>query len=811
MTTTQPAESITFLRCKSPLVLTKTWHLTTIKDYDTAKHFAVVEKPVHSLVTLAAVLDAAMKKPQYAAIRGTPTTLETTNVTRTLTNFADLPKHWIMFDIDNFKPDVSPLQDPAAGVAQWITDHLPEAFHSVKAYWQLSASAGHVSRDPAGLRAHVWFWLDKPVTGVQWKRWAEKNNIAIDKSVLSPVQLHYTAAPVIELGHDPYTKRAGFTVDFIGEVKTDALKLHDLQQQRELDILDNGDQVLRDPRKVPGIVGQFCTAFNIEAALDFIPGNFTHADTGGEWDGRRLDFTKGSGGKGGAYIHSDQLHLINMQNHAPCNTQGTALNAFDLVRIYKFGDLDPMDPFLRLDVTTLPSHQAMSAWAQDQLVENVPDVDQTGHTDTETAAVDVLPAKKPKAPKGPQYPLPYQGPMADMVAAVLRSTKVKQPELTVLGVLIGMAGACGGHYRLPSGMRLNLYGLNISPSGSGKDTIRYATRKVAEAAMATTLGCPASGQGLQDALPEGGGVLVETDEAGHLFAGMNSKNGASYSIELAKIFLELFSAGQGSYKTRLKAKSKTETGSRTLPHPSVSFCGSTTREKLSTALTDDNVTDGLIGRFLFAMGRGDAPFNWSTPAFVMPKSMEAAGAKLAWAPGIDRPIVYAAGLTNRMETWAQEYWAVPDLPGSYARAFATRSIEKLERIAGVLAVWENPIDPVITQAHVEWAKQLVDASNAMVVDFLQRDLGGTSDEVKLALKTLGIIHKLVATPATTARANEASAPPGCVFKSRLLRYAHLDVKTMDAVLATLEGRGDIELVTLGKRKAQGIRVSQGHV
>jgi hypothetical protein len=808
-----PSHSITFLKCKQPLVLTKTWSNGHLKDYDTAKFFTISVKQVGSFKSLVRVLNDAMRQPQYAAIRGTPTTTDTNNVTRTLTNFEDAPKHWVMFDADDFTPTESPLVNPAACVEQWIAETLPKAFHNVQAYWQLSASAGHSSRDPKKLRAHVWFWLNAPVTGFQWKRWAEANSIKTDKSVLSPVQLHYTAAPVIEKGADPHTKRSGIIEELASAVNVTALKMAAANSVSPT-LLDNGDQQLRDPTKIPGIVGKFNTAVSIlDVVTDILPDVFSFVidPQTNEWDGRRLNFTGGSGGTGGAYIHSDGLHLINMQNHAPHSSQGKALNAFDLVRIYKFGDQDPDDPFLMLDVTTLPSHKAMTEFVQEQQAQNVPVKPQTSPRQAEKAKHVVSMAQDRQIDLSALrngFPPPYPGVMSDMVQAVLASTKVQQPELTILGMLMGMAGGCGGHYYLPSGMRLNLYGLNISPSGSGKDTIRYAAKRVTDAAMATVLGCPASGQGLQDALPEGGGCLIETDEAGHLFAGMNAKNGASYSIELAKVLLELFSAGQGTYRTRLKAKSKTDQGSRVIRHPAISFFGSSTSEKLASALTADNVTDGLIGRFLFAMGRGHAPFKWETPSFHMPESVKEASAKLAWAPGIDRPIVHADGLSETMETWAQEYWSVTEAKGPFMRAFATRSIEKIERVAGVLAVWDDPVDPIITHGHAKWAKQLVDASNTAVVHFLQTDLGGTPEDLQKAMRVLGIIQRLVKAGASQKfRYNETGAPDNCVFKSGLMRFTRLDAKTLDAALATLEARGDVELVTLGPKKAKGVKLN----
>lgn len=750
---TSKKDTITFLKCRSPLVLTKTWQNGSIKDYDTAKHFRVLIKSAQGIKALGTILEEAASKPQYAVIRGTPNKdLDTgpssaSTITRTLSNFSDSPKHWVMFDIDSFLPDVSPLVDPAQGVMQWIQDVLPKPFHGLSAYWQLSASAGHTTRDPKSLRAHVWFWLDKPITGRQWKRWAEHNNLKIDKSVLSPVQLHYTANPVIELGTDPFNQRSGL-LSGAAELCTNLCKFNAIPEaQQSPTLLANGDQILKDPRTAHGIIGEFNSKVSILSVIsDIIPDQFSFVETEGQWDGRRLNFLHGSGGEGGAYIHSDQLHLINMQNHAPYNSQGKALNAFDLARVYKFGHLDPIDPFLQLDVSSLPSHQAMCELAQFYTLQEAP----KEATEESEEVIEAKPIPTPKLPAKAHpkrhtlpFPKPYPGVMETMVNETLKTAVIPQPDLTTMGVLIGMAGACGGHYYLPTGMRLNLYGLCISPTASGKDQIRYAATMMTTAASALTLGCPASGAGLQDALPDNGGCLVDIDEAAHLFANMNAKGAAGYMIDLAKELLHLFTAGRGVYRLRSKARTAGATPARTINNPSMSFFGVTTGEKLSTAVTLDNMTDGLIGRFLFAKGDGTVIGKWGAQQLILPAAIELTGARLAWAPSGNRAITHTLDVAPLMDTWFREYRQdiVADST-NLAAAFSSRAAEKIERIAGVLAVWENPEAPVIDKSKLTWAKAFVEASNSVIVDFLQNDLGGVSEDMQDALKLLDRLKRM---------------------------------------------------------------------
>lgn len=88
-----------------------------------------------------------------------------------------------------------------------------------------------------------------------------------------------------------------------------------------------------DPTEKKGIVGIFCRAYTVVEAMDkFLPG--VYAPTAKE---DRYTYTAGSTAagvviyEGGKFMYS---------NHATDPLGGQLLNAFDLVRLYKFGDLD---------------------------------------------------------------------------------------------------------------------------------------------------------------------------------------------------------------------------------------------------------------------------------------------------------------------------------------------------------------------------------------------------------------------------------------------------------------------------------------
>ncbi len=108
-----------------------------------------------------------------------------------------------------------------------------------------------------------------------------------------------------------------------------------------------------DPTEKPGVVGAFCRTYDIEAAMDeFIPGTYLETAQAG-----RYTFAGGSTA-GGAVLYDDGKFLYSHHATDPCG--GQLVNAFDLVRLHKFSELDDSDEVKPgTPVSRLPSYSAM--------------------------------------------------------------------------------------------------------------------------------------------------------------------------------------------------------------------------------------------------------------------------------------------------------------------------------------------------------------------------------------------------------------------------------------------------------------------
>lgn len=110
-----------------------------------------------------------------------------------------------------------------------------------------------------------------------------------------------------------------------------------------------------DPESKRGIIGAFCRTYDIYGAMaKFLPNIYAETATPG-----RYTYLRGST-TGGAIIYGEGKFLYSHHASDPCC--GRLVNAFDLVRLHKFGDLDDeVDP--KTPTNRLPSYHVMGELA----------------------------------------------------------------------------------------------------------------------------------------------------------------------------------------------------------------------------------------------------------------------------------------------------------------------------------------------------------------------------------------------------------------------------------------------------------------
>ena len=426
---------------------------------------------------------------------------------------------------------------------------------------------------------------------------------------------------------------------------------------------------------------------------------------------------------------------------------------------------------------------------------------------------EIRPAAKPKPVKEEaaiRYPAPFNGVMAQMVQAANVSAYKPQPELNMLAALVGMASCVNGEYSTRSGGRFNLYGIGSLESGGGKDNPRMACETLAAMGHATVMGRPGSGAGLEDAIEARKNQLVSIDEVAHILKSMNDERAPAHIRDIGAALLKLYSASRGAYNRRILAKSPgSHAAMPTIPNPCVSVIGFATPEGLGESLTESNLTDGLMGRMLFVAGDPSVIVRRPKHGFNIPYSIDPILSEfkkidpLACVGAIasigSKVVEESYGITELMDKLLVDMEVNRDKRISVSKSLYARSFEKMERIAGVLAIWDDPTAPVIKNDHVEWARQFVLASDAAILDFVGRHMM-QSQAVKDAEKIRQLIHRILSGGFSYQKELERAAVEEgeCVARSQLLRVSKMSKPDFDRVLAYLQDMGELTAFSNGK-------------
>lgn len=149
--------------------------------------FTTSEVKVADLEGLAAILRSLEAEPTKTIIRGSPITDASEVVSRTKEQFRSTKRQWCMIDIDSLEWD-GDIHDQKA-MLSYAIQQLPIEFQGVDCWYHFSSSMGI----KAGIRVHLWYWLDRPCADDEMKAWLSGS--PVDLRLFNPIQIHLTANP----------------------------------------------------------------------------------------------------------------------------------------------------------------------------------------------------------------------------------------------------------------------------------------------------------------------------------------------------------------------------------------------------------------------------------------------------------------------------------------------------------------------------------------------------------------------------------------------------------------------------------------
>ena len=131
-----------------------------------------------------------------------------------------------------------------------------------------------------------------------------------------------------------------------------------------------------DPQAKPGLVGAFCRTYSVTEAMQrFLPDIYAPTADPGRWT-----YSRGESSSGMVIYDGD---LFGFSHHETDPAGGQLVNAFDLVRLHRFGDLDT-DSKPGAPTNRLPSYEAMLDLARgDEAVKRLLDAERRAEVENE--------------------------------------------------------------------------------------------------------------------------------------------------------------------------------------------------------------------------------------------------------------------------------------------------------------------------------------------------------------------------------------------------------------------------------------------
>jgi putative DNA primase/helicase len=166
----------------------------------------LVEDQQSMVIRARAKPDLDLSKPQRRKLHGADAT------------FDDVPRQWLHLDLDNIAaPHLDVVGDPSGAIdyaLDIVAASAPE-IEGASCFAMFSSSAG--VRNATAAKLHLWFWLDRPYSGAELKRWALGVNARAGSKLIDPqlfvgVQPNYTARPRFAGMPDPLPGRRRWAI-----------------------------------------------------------------------------------------------------------------------------------------------------------------------------------------------------------------------------------------------------------------------------------------------------------------------------------------------------------------------------------------------------------------------------------------------------------------------------------------------------------------------------------------------------------------------------------------------------------------------
>jgi hypothetical protein len=634
-----------------------------------------------------------------------------------------------------------------------------------------------------GLRFHLWVRTDRPLTCKALKRWLEHLKAPVDVNPLHGVGITYTACPIFEdRAADPLPEgrlvvlkgHACVTVPDYVFTLTDRFRDDDNDTCVEIDSSNVGD---RERSHAAKKLREFVEELENTA------------------EGKRnttLNAIAYSMGRmvGAGWIDYDEVRDALME--ACQGRNGNDLPAREaralLRRVIRIGMRKPRDEFV-------------NPWEECREV-----IEKDGELFDAKTGEAILTITPEDAPTNddPDYAdeiLKLPGLVTDIANFILSAAQVPQKRFAVAAglTIVGMAAA--RHLKTPTGSQLNTYMLIVTQTANGKDAPLTSSKALLAAAGLDCMIGPSGGASdvaIYLHCNDYPVTLMVIDEFGDILAANNASSANSHTQKINATLKIMWTGGRRVAVPKAVCRAHV-----VLNDPYLSLLCATTPGRFYGAVGGKEVADGTLNRFLVINVETLGPFNdeegdiddipselakrvrdladRSGPDFRV-KSM----ADTMRLDGYKKPVIVPSGEGAR-EAWRAYRDQCRTLANkdNCRETFGARCDHNAIKVATILAISENPVDPVVQLRHVKLGMLLADASLRDMMGGYEQN-AGDSKTADLQDRVLGRIRK---------------AKGGVISKRELfgsLRRAFDTMQKFDDIMKILAATGEIEVLEIKK-------------
>lgn len=403
-----------------------------------------------------------------------------------------------------------------------------------------------------------------------------------------------------------------------------------------------------------------------------------------------------------------------------------------------------------------------------------------------------------------------RGLIGDIAEFIYEASPRPLREVSLITAIGLMCGICGRAYNV-NGQGLNQYLFLVGGTGIGKNALQMGLDKfrgiISEAipAAKTFFGPSeiASSQALLRYMSDGNPSLVSyAGEIGHVLGDMSSARPSPHIDGFKRLLLRLYTSSGEGHEFNGSIYSDKEKGVSGFKSPAFTWIGETTPSKFYEVLTEKSVADGFIPRFLTIDTKAVRPRSNPNAGNAKPsrelvnKVCNLANEALALnAQNKARHVQFAPdaakllGSGGDFDLTCDDYMRKHALDDCRAELWNRAHLKAL-KLAALIAVGRNYLNPTIELEDAEWAIRLVTRDiNNMLGRFENGEILATDVDSQQAQKLALICRDWIVRPFTALGAAYRDERFERLHKARLIPYAFIQSRTTGFAAFRTDRRG----------------------